>query len=429
MTSTVQPAHLRRVVPIFLLFLFLLAEALRVGAALWLVRRNQAAGVEHEFADSELYWMLALRLEEGEPYNDGKRQALRTPGYPVFLAGSIRLFGPSTTAARHAQAAVGAASCILLFFLVKRPLGPREAWLAASLAAVYPFAVFLSVVLLSEAVFTFVLLVQLLVLARLILPESNLSPGRELIWAGLAGLVGAAATLVRPSWILAMPALALVLPYRGGEHSVVRRLAPSVAVLLGFVLGMSPWWIRNAQVTGHFVPTTLWVGASLYDGWNKRATGASNMEFMDHPAEFGLDDRLPQMSEWEQDRYLEDAAWQFARSQPLRVLSLAWAKFVRFWNPLPNAAEWRSGWLRLISLFTCGPALVLAALGAWRLRRRWRVLLLLAGPLLYFAAIHLIFVSSIRYREAAMLPVLGLVAAGLFSLISMTRSLGWVVRR
>jgi hypothetical protein len=55
--------------------------------------------------------------------------------------------------------------------------------------------------------------------------------------------------------------------------------------------------------------------------------------------------------------------------------------------------------------------LVLALVGAWRLRRRWRVLVLLAGPVLYFCVIHLVFVSSIRYREAAMLPMLGLAAA------------------
>jgi hypothetical protein len=51
--------------------------------------------------------------------------------------------------------------------------------------------------------------------------------------------------------------------------------------------------------------------------------------------------------------------------------------------------------------------------GVWRLRRRWEVIALLAGPVIYFCAIHLVFVSSIRYREAAMLPVLGLVAAAL----------------
>ena len=413
MTSSSRPAHLRLVLPISLVCVFLVADVLRVGAAIWLVRRNQTNGVEHEFADSELYWKLALRVAARESYDDGKRQVLRTPGYPVFLAGCIRLFGPSTTAARHAQAAVGAASCVLLFFLVRKLVGPREAWVAAALGAVYPFAVFLSAVILSEAVFTFVLLAQLLCLVHLIASIEEDAPGRRVaILAALTGLTGAVATLVRPSWYLAVPVIVLALAFRRGPRSR-RFFAAAGTLMCAFLLAMAPWLIRNVIVTGRVVVTTLWVGASLYDGLNEHATGASNMKFMDRPETFGLDPGLDSMSELEQDSYLRREAWRFARSHPWRVVELAAIKFGRYWNPLPNADEWRSGWLGLVSVATCGPVLVLALVSAWRLRRRWRVLVLLAGPVFYFCAIHLVFVSSIRYREAAMLPVLGLVAAAL----------------
>jgi hypothetical protein len=117
------------------------------------------------------------------------------------------------------------------------------------------------------------------------------------------------------------------------------------------------------------------------------------------------------MSEWEQDRYLRAKAWQFAKENPGRVIELAAIKFMRFWNPLPNAAEWHSWPLRLLSLLSCGPTLVLLLLGAWRQRRRWRVVAMLAGPVAYFCLIHLVFVSSVRYREAAILPALGLSAS------------------
>jgi 4-amino-4-deoxy-L-arabinose transferase-like glycosyltransferase len=402
--------------------LFIVAELCRVSAALWLEDRNRRVGVEHDFPDSELYWKLALRVAAGEPFDDGKRQVLRTPGYPVFLAGAIRLFGPSITGARHAQAAVGSLSCVLLYFLVRKLVSTRVGAMAAGVAAVFPFAVFLSATLLSEALFTFALLVQLLALARVLgdLDRSDIE-ARPTWWAVAVGLSGAAATLVRPSWILATPLVAVYLVIRWWIRAERRfdRFRAACAMLLMFSLGMSPWWLRNWHVTGHFVSTTLWVGASLYDGLNEHATGASNMEFMDQPERFGLQPDLKMLTEWDQDQMLRRAARRFAGEHPWRVIELAGIKFVRFWNPLPNAAEFRSLPLRLVSFATCAPVLLLALLGAWRLRRRWEVIALLAGPVLYFCAIHLVFVSSIRYREAAMLPVLGVVAA---SLVPITNS-------
>ena len=145
------------------------------------------------------------------------------------------------------------------------------------------------------------------------------------------------------------------------------------------------------------------------------------MAFLEHPEDYGLDPSLGSMGEWKQDSYLREKAWSFAREQPGRVLSLAATKLGRFWSPMPNASEWSSLPMRLISLAGSLPIFVLATVGAWRLRRRVAVLLVLAGPVLYFSLIHMVFVSSIRYREAAMLPVLGLAAAALVPRQSITQ--------
>src|SRR5262245_23400171 len=310
-----------------LAILFAVALLLRVGVALWQEDRNRKQGIVHEFADSELYWKLALNLAAGKPYDDGKRQVLRTPGYPVFLAWCIRVLGASTTGARHAHAAVGATSCVLLFFLVRRLLGAQAAWIAASWSALYPFAVFLSAVLLSESVFTFLLLIQLLCFVNLRDRLNDADSVYPLIaWSVCTAVSGALATLVRPSWLLVVPVTALLLAgsalmpqsaaARFRSRQTVRVFIAVAVLFIATVAALAPWWVRNWRVTGHFVPTTLWVGASLYDGWNVKATGASNMAFMDRPAEYGLTTDLNNMSEWEQDRYLRHEAWRFARANP-----------------------------------------------------------------------------------------------------------------
>ena len=80
------------------------------------------------------------------------------------------------------------------------------------------------------------------------------------------------------------------------------------------------------------------MGASLYDGLNPGATGASDMSFRDTP-EFRT------LAELDQDATLTRRALDFARSNPLRVLELALIKLGRYWSPWPNAEDYRSPWL------------------------------------------------------------------------------------
>ena len=51
------------------------------------------------------------------------------------------------------------------------------------------------------------------------------------------------------------------------------------AIVLGLVMVMSPWWVRNARIYGRFVPTAVWMGASLYDGLNPARHGRQQHGF------------------------------------------------------------------------------------------------------------------------------------------------------
>ena len=185
---------------------------------------------------------------------------------------------------------------------------------------------------------------------------------------------------------------------------------------------MMPWWIRNGRVTGHFVPTTLQVGASLYDGWNPHATGASDMSYV--PA-FEAAERKAEAEgvadtrdtfEYRLNQRMRDAAVSWARQNPDAVLRLALVKFVRIWNIWPNEPAFSRPVVRLAVAVTYLPLLILGLVGAYQaIGRGWPYVLCFL-PALYLTMLHMIFIGSIRYREPAMLGMIVLAAGAAVSI-------------
>ena len=391
------------------------ALAVRLAAVAAVQAYLARTGKPWVFDDTKIYWGLAGQLHAGAAYVVDQwgvpHYALRTPGYPLFLAACRAIGGDhGLLAARLVQAALGA-SCVALLAGLVATVRPGEAgrpgWSAPRLAAMWaatdPFVAALSVVLLSEALFVPLLLAQLWGLAAL-WPADRPRP-----WLALGvGAATGATILVRPSWAAIAPLLWLA------WVAVVRRpgaIRGAVLAAVGAAAVMSPWWIRNARVYGRFVPTALWLGASLYDGLNPEATGASDMNFLGDPEFQALD-------EVRQDAVLRGRALAFARAHPGRALRLAAIKAARFWSPWPNAEQFRAEGRAGAAVMLASAAVTLpfyAALlvGAWACRRDGRALVLLAGPLVGVAALHLVFVGSIRYRIPAAVPALGLAAIGL----------------
>ena len=64
-------------------------------------------------------------------------------------------------------------------------------------------------------------------------------------------------------------------------------------------------------------------------------------------------------------------------------------------------------------LFTYTPLLLFAIIGAWRTVGRGWPYILCWFPAVYLTLLHMVFVSSIRYREPAMLALLALAGLGI----------------
>ena len=286
------------------------------------------------------------------------------------------------------------------------------------LAAVYPGAIGMSVVILSEAVFCPLMLLYLwLWQVAWQRPSARSAIAIALTAGGVAGL----AILARPSWLLfatMLFATGMVLGPRRPRHAAI-----FMGTLLGIVIAMSPWWLRNASVTGEFVLTTLQVGPSLYDGLHAGASGGSDegMAFMsqfaeEQRAQDDASDSLHSTFEFRVNRRAQQASLEWIKSHPADVALLAWRKFLRTWSLWPNGGDIGSGTLRALLTVSCFAIVVLACIGGfhpattfeascWGGRFYWL-------PAIYFTLLHMIFVGSIRYREPAVLVLTVLAGVG-----------------
>lgn len=390
------------------LCLLLAAFALRAGTAI-AVQAMLDQHWKRQFVipgDAQGYWRLGQAIAQGQEYAvyEPPRYVLRMPGFPWLLSLPIRLTDGHFLAARLFLAGIGTATCGFVYLLGRELFDQQIGLLAGWFTAISPALIGFSVMILSETPFALGILGSLWGVACLL---RRLAERRSLSvilrWAIVTGSFIALATYMRPSW----------LPVAGlAPSGLLLRERSRTAVLAGGVLlatvvvALLPWTIRNHRVTGHWVVTTLWSGPSLYDGLNPEATGASDMEFLDR------ENLRSRMSEYEVNRTYWKRGMEYARQNPGRAVELAFIKLWRYWKPWPSAEE-AGNWLTgtVIALFT----LVLyfgGFYGVWLYRRNATVLVLTIGPILFFAALHAIFVGSLRYRLPAEYPLATLAAIG-----------------
>lgn len=413
--------------------ILVLALALRLAAAVWWQSRLPP-GQRFEFGDSDTYWVLATHIAQGEAYEYGSSDArvFRMPGYPALLAVLLRLFGDDMPVlyARFLSAALGTAAVAGVYAVARLLYERRTALLAALLAACYPGAIAMSVIVLSEAPFCPLYLLQLAAWLKCWQSDSDAAiipveqafrlfahrpvpeQARRLFYGVVSGVFAGLATLMRPDWLLFVPFAGLAGLFFTRRHK--EHLTIVLMMSVGLAAVMAPWWWRNYRQVHEFVPTTLQVGASLYDGLNPRATGESDMWFV---PEFVAEERGRGPADRAFEARLDDrmfaAAIDWAAQHPRRLIELAASKLIRMWNLWPNNSQNRGVLLRLVIAVTYLPLIVLAAIGIWRQRHPIWPAAIVWLPAVYLTLLHLVFVSSMRYREPPMLGLLVFAAAAL----------------
>ena len=399
-----------------MLLLFLAAAVVRLG---WVIVRfaRLAVSCELVYPDEGVYWHLAGSLAAGEGLVDefGFR-ATYMPGYPAFLSVFVGWPRPLLWA-RIIQALLGAWVAPATFLLARQWLrwsagvgtsGRPDARLipvvAGLAAAVDPFLIFFSGLLLTEALFAAVLATTWL----FVVAGSDPDGTRRLRDAAALGILLWLCVILRPSAAI-LVVLAPVAVVLGGRCD--RRSLWTAAVVVGvIVVGLFPWALRNRTTIGQWRWLTTRGGISLYDGLRVDATGASDLAHTKTmPEVAGLDE-----VQW--DAYFRSKAWSAVRQNPVRVLALAVRKLRRTWSFTPNVEAYRQGPIAWISAGWMVLVLASAAIGWWVCRQAVRSWLILLLPVLAFTALHVVFVGSVRYRVPVMPMVMVLSALGLATL-------------
>ena len=358
--------------------------------------------------DANGYWELATRVAAGQDYSiyQPPRFVLRTPGFPLLLAASIKAFGNSILAARLVLAFVGMACCWMTFLLGRGWFGERCGLIAANIMAISPLHVGNSVLILSETLFALGLITCLLLLSRLVGWPTEKPSGNLVRMSFCSGVATGITVLIRPGWVLWVGVSSAIGMFCG-KRSFIQQMLMITMILAGCFLALLPWAYRNHAVTGHWIFTSLWSGPSLYDGLHPNATGASDMRFVDE------ENIYSSKSEYEANAHYKQLAFQFAIQNKARAFQLAIIKAGRYLSPTPNAQGFSVTPVFMVSLLFYAAFFLFVIFGTWRLRQQLAAIVLLASPFLQFLLVHMVFVGSIRYRLPVEYPLSVLAAAGI----------------
>jgi 4-amino-4-deoxy-L-arabinose transferase-like glycosyltransferase len=184
----------------------------------------------------------------------------RPPGWPGTLAGLWEVTGPSVFAARLLLVGVGIAGCLAVWHIGARLFDRRTALAAGLIAAVTPPLVLTGASLESETLFT------TLVLAAVVAALHARSTPHHRRWLVAAGLLTGLAALTRTNGLALVPLIAWLAC--GGAPAWRPRVLRALAVGLVAVATVTPWTIRNAEVTHAFVPVSTEVGNTLAGTYN-----------------------------------------------------------------------------------------------------------------------------------------------------------------
>ncbi|MDQ2621404.1 MAG: glycosyltransferase family 39 protein, partial [Actinomycetota bacterium] len=191
-----------------------------------------------------------------------------SPGLPLLTGALFEIAGDDDVRLVRVLLALIGTIAIPLVFLIGRRLSPwppdsnrtfAAAVSGAAFCAFYPTLVSYSQMLLTEP------LAGTLIAGGLLAVLRARDQDRLLPWLGAGFLLGLA-TMVRPEYLLVFAVLAATLALVERHGGFRHAAAPAAMMLLGVLLVIAPWTIRNFAEFQRVVPLSTGGGQALYSG-------------------------------------------------------------------------------------------------------------------------------------------------------------------
>ena len=366
-------------------------------------------------SDDKDYDAIARSLVHGDGFAlDGKPTAFRLPGYPLLLAATYAVFGDSKAPIRMLQVIADVFSCLLLFSIGKKVFSEKVGLAAAGILALFPIQVLYVSHLMTETIFTTILL---LIVWMVVAKENESHVLAESIILGVLTGLG---MLIRTTVAL-IPLVIFLYRSRNGNlfKSNVRSLA--IVAASAFII-ISPWLIRNYAVF-HRLSLTSNTGVNFWMGNHSGASGAYSFPKENNPLIAVADD-------FDRSDLGFKLGFEFVRSHPLESFILEGKKIAHFFAAdywLLMTMEYKPEWasaqnagavftrLSIVDIIILHlPFVAVILLGTFGLvcpaGKDEKNFFFLRALLLYWLAVHLLIYADARYRFP-IVPIFILAAA------------------
>ncbi len=339
--------------------------------------------------------------------------AFRPPLYPVFLAAIAKTFGGTRTTYQLAGCAVGTLTVGLIGQLGKRVGGAAVGLTAAALAAVSPALLGIDASVMAETIYVPLVVLTLLAVFR---AAEQPAAGRWIV----AGALGGAATLARGDGALVVLFVVLPVAFVSSARRPRARLGAVAAALLGALVVVTPWIVRNQVELRRPTLATLDAGTAIAGANCDSTYYGSKIGSWDDTCTLVVGQET--MSELRLTDALQHRGLHYATSHVERVPLVVAARIARqwgLWNPVSEArleaVESRNTRWQLVSWVFDATMLALAVFEVVIQRRRAGLLplVLLVGAVTLDAAL---VYGKQRFQAAAHPAILVIAALAIVAL-------------